>query len=236
MPHHASDWALPDAALPTVAAPDRALPKDALQNRVLRAGILKGRTAGLALFFTAAALAAAAPAQALSLSVEAQCDAAAASRHDRTRNTAFAPVDDGQIKLGIALSACREAYNAGGDVRVAFQLARALEQGGQMIPAQALYREAAARGHTAAMVRYGRLLQARGADAEAFGLYRRAADAGDRLGAYALGMAYRDGIGTTADAGRAAQWLDRAAAGGYEIAALMADFPQQDLQAAMDAQ
>lgn len=183
------------------------------------------KTAGLA-FFIATALTAAAPASANGLSIEDQCDAAAASRHDRARNPAFPPVADGRIKLGVALSACREAYNAGGGARFAFQLARALEQGGQVLAAQELYREAAEGGHTVAMVRYGQLLQKGGDPAAAHTLYRQAAEAGDRLGAYALGMSYRDGIGTAADAGKAAEWLNAAAAHGYEIAALVADFPQ----------
>lgn len=183
------------------------------------------KTAGLA-FFIATGLIAATPAGASGLAIEDQCDAAAASRHDRARNPAFPPVEDGKIQLGVALSACREAYNAGGGARVAFQLARALEQGGQALAAQELYREAAEGGHTVAMVRYGQLLQKGGDPAAAHALYRQAAEAGDRLGAYALGMSYRDGIGTVADAGKATEWLNAASAGGYEIAALVAEFPQ----------
>ncbi|MCV3736615.1 sel1 repeat family protein [Rhizobium sp. TRM96647] len=185
------------------------------------------RTAGI-VFFIATTLVAAAPAGASGLSIEEQCDAAAASRHDSSRNPAFPTVEDGQIAIGVALSACREAYNAGGGARIAFQLARALEQGGQGLAAENLYREAAEGGHTVAMVRYGQLLQKKGELAAAHALYRRSAEAGDRLGAYALGMSYRDGIGTAVDASKAAQWLDAAAAGGYEIAALVADFPQAD--------
>lgn len=186
------------------------------------------KTAGIAFFIATTLIATvpAGPAGASGLSIEDQCDAAAASRHDGTRNPAFPPIEDGQITLGVALSACREAYNSGGGARFAFQLARALEQGGQGLAAENLYREAAEGGHTVAMVRYGQLLQRKGDLAAAHALYRQSAEAGDRLGAYALGMSYRDGIGTASDAGKAAVWLDAAAAGGYEIAALVADFPQ----------
>lgn len=186
------------------------------------------KTGAMALFFTGAVWMSPAQAGGNGLSIEAQCDAAAGSRDDRTRNTGFAPVENGGIKLGIALSACREAYNAGGNPRIAFQLARALEQGGQLLAAQGLYREAALQGHSAAMVRLGRILQEKGDPGGAFALYRRAAEDGDPGGAYALGLAYRDGIGTPADARRAARWLDTAASGGYEIAALATEPPHED--------
>jgi TPR repeat protein len=191
----------------------------------LRNGTIELKTAGLALFFACAALVPA-PALASGLSIEDQCDAAAGSVHDQTRNTAFPPVEAAGMKLGVALSACRAAYNiGGGGARIAFQLARALERGGQTLSAEKLYGEAARHGHTAAMVSLGRLLQKKGDAEGAFALYSRAALAGDGLGAYALGMAYREGTGTAADAGLAARWLDVAAAGGYELASLPTGFP-----------
>lgn len=190
------------------------------------------KTGAMALFFTCAVLMPQAKAGGSSLSIEAQCDAAAGSRDDRTRNTDLAPVEDGGIKLGMALSACREAYKAGGKPRIAFQLARALEQGDQLLAAQGLYREAATQGHTAAMVRLGLMLQEKGDPGAAFALYRRAAEAGDPGGAYALGLAYRDGIGAPADARKAALWFDTAASGGYEIAALKTELAHEDGAAA----
>ena len=153
------------------------------------------------------------------LSVEAQCDAAAGSRYDRTRNTDFAPVEADDIRLGVALSACREAFNAGGNARMAFQLARALEKAGQDLEALKLYGEAVKRGHTVAMVNYGALLGARGDAASEFGFYKKAAEAGDLLGAYNLGVAYRDGIGTEIDGAEAARWFEKTAADGDETAA-----------------
>lgn len=176
------------------------------------------KTAGRALFF-AVLLAGAAGVQANTLSIEDQCDANAGSRYDVTRNTAFAPVALDDIKIGPALSACREAHNAGGGARMAFQLARALERAGQDLEAMKLYADAASRGHTVAMVNYGAMLGKRGDPAGAFSHYRQAAEMGDMLGAYNLGVAYRDGIGTEIDGEEAARWFDKAAASGDETAA-----------------
>lgn len=172
------------------------------------------KTAGRALFL-AALLSGGASAG----TMEDRCDAAAGSQHDRTRNTAFAPVASEDIQIGPALSACREAYNAGGGARMAFQLARALERAGQDLAAMKLYAEAAALGHTVAMVNYGAMLGRRGDPAAEFNHYRKAAELGDLLGAYNLAVAYRDGIGTQIDGEAAARWFDKAAASGDETAA-----------------
>lgn len=174
------------------------------------------KTAGRALFFV---LTLSGAAQAGSLAIQDQCDAAAGSRYDRMRNTAFAPVALEDIKIGPALSACREAYNAGGGARMAFQLARALERAGQDLEAMKLYAEASALGHTVAMVNYGGMLGKRGDAISEFNHYKKAAELGDLLGAYNLGVAYRDGIGTAVDGAEAARWFDKAAAGGDETAA-----------------
>jgi TPR repeat protein len=176
------------------------------------------KTAGRALFFAVALSAAAGSAKANSLSIEGQCDAAAASRYDTTRNMALAPVASDDIEIGRALSACREAYNAGGGARMAFQLARALEKAGQDLEALKLYAEAAQLGHTVAMVNYGGLLGKRGDTVSEFGLYKKAAEMGDLLGAYNLGVAYRDGIGTEVNGAEAARWFEKAAAEGDETA------------------
>uniref|UniRef100_UPI00311E6047 hypothetical protein n=1 Tax=Thauera sp. SDU_THAU2 TaxID=3136633 RepID=UPI00311E6047 len=151
------------------------------------------KTAGRAIFF---AVLLSGAAHANGMAVEAQCDAAAGSRYDSTRNTAFPPVALEDMAIGPALSACREAYNAGGGARMAFQLARAQERAGQDLEAMKLYGEAAKLGHTVAMVNYGAMLGKRGDAVSEFQLYRRAAEGGDLLGAYNLGVAYRDGIGT----------------------------------------
>lgn len=177
------------------------------------------KTAGRALFFAVLLIGAASGAQANTPSIEAQCDRSAGSQYDSTRNKAFAPVALADIKIGAALSACREAYNAGGGARMAFQLARALERAGQDLDAMKLYAEAAALGHTVAMVNYGAMLGKRGDPAAEFSHYKKAAEMGDTLGAYNLGVAYRDGIGTEINGAEAARWFDKAAAAGNETAA-----------------
>ena len=177
------------------------------------------KTAGRALFFAVLLSSAAGSVQANTLSIEARCDASAGSRYDMTRNTAFAPVALEDIEIGAALSACREAYNAGGGARMAFQLARALERAGQDLEAMKLYAEASALGHTVAMVNYGAMLGKRGDPAAEFSHYKKAAELGDMLGAYNLGVAYRDGIGTEINGAEATRWFDKAAAAGDETAA-----------------
>lgn len=177
------------------------------------------KTAGRALFFAVLLCGAAGSVQANTPSIEAQCDASAGSRYDTTRNTAFAPVALEDIQIGPALSACREAYNAAGGARMAFQLGRALERAGQDLEAMKLYAQAAALGHTVAMVNYGAMLGKRGDAAGEFSHYKKAAEMGDTLGAYNLGVAYRDGIGTAVNGAEAARWFDKAAAEGDETAA-----------------
>lgn len=177
------------------------------------------KTAGRALFFAVLLSGAAGSVQASPLSIEDQCDAVAGSRYDMTRNAAFAPVALEDIKIGAALSACREAYNAGGSARMAFQLARALERSGQDLDAMKLYAQAAAFGHTVAMVNYGAMLGKRGDPISEFSHYKKSAEMGDMLGAYNLGVAYRDGIGTEVNGAEAARWFDKAAASGDETAA-----------------
>ena len=177
------------------------------------------KTAGRALFFAVLLSGAAGWALASPPSIQDQCDASAGSRYDRTRNTRFSPVALEDIKIGPALSACRAAYNADGSARMAFQLGRALERAGQALEAMKLYAQAAASGHTVAMVNYGGMLGKRGDPAGEFNHYKKAAELGDLLGAYNLGVAYRDGIGTQIDGAEAARWFDKAAAGGDETAA-----------------
>jgi TPR repeat protein len=176
------------------------------------------KTAGRALFF-AIFLTGAAGVQADTLSIEAQCDASAGSLYDTTRNMAFEPVAQEDIEIGRALSACREAYKAGAGARTAFQLARALERAGQELDATKFYAEAAGLGHTVAMVNYGNMLGKRGNPTGEFAHYKKAAEMGDMLGAYNLGVAYRDGIGTEVDGEQAARWFDKAASAGYPTAA-----------------
>ncbi|WP_426124059.1 tetratricopeptide repeat protein [Pararhizobium sp. PWRC1-1] len=139
-----------------------------------------------------------------------QCDAEAGSEHDLQRNLAFRPVANEDIRIGIALSACREAYNQGSGPRQTFELARVLHAAGQRGQAIAMLEKAVEGNHAAAMVTYAVMIGERGDHATEFALYQKAAAAGNILAAYNLGVAYRDGIGTLADGERAAQWFERA--------------------------
>jgi TPR repeat protein len=139
-----------------------------------------------------------------------QCDAEAGSEHDLQRNLAFRPVATEDIRIGIALSACREAYNQGSGARQTFELARVLHAAGQRGQAMAMLEKAAEGNHAVAMVNYAVMLGERGDHAAEFALYQKAAATGNILAAYNLGVAYRDGIGTSANGELAAQWFERA--------------------------
>lgn len=139
-----------------------------------------------------------------------QCDAEAGSEHDLQRNLAFRPVATDDIRIGIALSACREAYNQGSGPRQTFELARVLHAAGQPGQAMAMLEKAANGNHAVAMVNYAVMLGERGDHAAEFVLYQKAAATGNILAAYNLGVAYRDGIGTPANGALAAQWFERA--------------------------
>jgi TPR repeat protein len=139
-----------------------------------------------------------------------QCDAEAGSEHDLQRNLAFRPVATEDIRIGIALSACREAYNQGSGPRQTFELARVLHAAGQRGQAMAMLEKAAEGNHALAMVNYAVMLGERGDHAGEFALYQKAAATGNILAAYNLGVAYRDGIGTPANGELAAQWFERA--------------------------
>ncbi|MEY9167423.1 hypothetical protein ABIE78_005542 [Sinorhizobium fredii] len=56
-------------------------------------------------------------ASAAELSAAEQCDREAGSDLDLERNRAFPAVATHDIRIGVALSACREAYNQNGGVR-----------------------------------------------------------------------------------------------------------------------
>lgn len=169
-----------------------------------------------------------------------QCDAEAGSEHDLQRNMAFPPVATVDIRIGRALSACREAYNQAGPPRVTFQLARVLHKAGQMSQAMAMLKKAAEADHAIAMVNYAVMIGERGDHATEFALYQKAAATGNILAAYNLGVAYRDGVGTTANGTLAAQWFERASlakdgVAAFNLAVMLDDgvqIPQDDRKAA----
>jgi len=169
-----------------------------------------------------------------------QCDAEAGSEHDLQRNLSFRPVATEDIRIGIALSACREAYNQGSGPRQTFQLARVLHAAGQQAQAFRMLEKASEGGHAVAMVNYAVMLGERGDPATAFALYQNAAATGNILAAYNLGVAYRDGVGTSADGVLAAQWFERASVakdnlGAFNLAVMLDEgtqVPEDDRKAA----
>ncbi len=101
-------------------------------------------------------------ARASDLTAAEQCDREAGSEFDLERNRAFPAVATQNIRIGVALSACREAYNQNGGARTQFQLARVLDKAGQKLQSARILAEAAANGHALAMASYAHLLAERG--------------------------------------------------------------------------
>lgn len=156
--------------------------------------------------------------KAMAIAMQAQCDQMAGSPYDLNRNPAYAPVNIEQIDK-TAVSACSAAFKETGNPRFAFQLGRALNKTEQADEAMAAYETAVKADYSAAKVNLGMLLGRIGDQAAEFRLYSQAAEAGNILAAYNLGVAYRDGLGTSPDAGKAIYWFEFAAAHGDDTAA-----------------
>ncbi|PST27364.1 hypothetical protein C7U60_02480 [Mesorhizobium plurifarium] len=139
-------------------------------------------------------------AHASDLTAAEQCDREAGSEFDLERNRAFPAVAMQDIRIGVALSACREAYNQDGGARTQFQLARVLDRAGQKLQSVRILAEAAENGHALAMVSYADLLAERGDRDSAFAYYQRAAARGNALAAGKLAVADRVSAGTSAGA------------------------------------
>ncbi|MDO1580871.1 tetratricopeptide repeat protein [Rhizobium oryzicola] len=178
-------------------------------------------TAGTAIALatlTAASKAEAPTPVALTVAMQENCDRLAGSPFDQNRNSAFAPVDIEQIDPQ-AVDACRVAFDTTGNPRFAFQLGRALNKVQQPEQAMSAYETAVQHNYSAAKVNFGMLLGRLG-DAQAeFKMYSEAAQTGNVLAAYNLGVAYRDGLGTDVDGKKAIEWFEKAAAGGDDTAA-----------------
>lgn len=158
-------------------------------------------------------------ARAADLSAAELCDREAGSIFDLQRNMAFPAVATENIKIGVALSACREAYNQKSGARTEFQLARVLDKAGQKIQSQRILGEAAEHGHALAMTNYAVLIGEEGDIATEFALNQKAAAAGNILAAYNLGVSYRDGMGTPVNGKLAIEWFERASLAGDDVAA-----------------
>ncbi|SIR14386.1 hypothetical protein SAMN05880590_112144 [Rhizobium sp. RU35A] len=146
------------------------------------------------------------------------CDRMAGSPYDQSRNPAYAPVGLDSIAPD-AVTACKVAFEASGNPRFAFQLGRALNRTDAADQAMAAYETAANADYAAAKVNLGMLLGRLGDSNREFEMYRQAAEAGNTLAAYNLGVAYRDGIGTERDGKQALHWFETAAAAGDSTAA-----------------
>jgi tetratricopeptide (TPR) repeat protein len=154
----------------------------------------------------------------VNVALQSECDQLAGSPFDELRNVAFAPVDIANID-GKAVDACRIAFEATGNPRFAYQLGRALNNSEQADQAMSAYNTAAEANYAAAKVNFGMLMGRLGDEQQEFRLYTEAANAGNRLAAYNLGVAYRDGLGTQPDVTKALTWFEKAAAEGDDTAA-----------------
>lgn len=149
---------------------------------------------------------------------QSDCDRLAGSPYDQQRNGMFAPVNIAEIG-NQAVEACRIAFDATGNPRFAYQLGRALNSVDEPDQAMSAYNTAVEDGYAAAMVNYGMLMGRLGDDTAEFAYYQKAADSGNTLAAYNLGVAYRDGLGTQPNVDKALQWFEKAAADGDDTAA-----------------
>ena len=154
----------------------------------------------------------------MTAAVQSECDRLAGSPHDNQRNASYGAVDISEIDPA-AIDSCRIAFEKTGNPRFAYQLGRALNKAQDVDQAMAAYNAAVEFDYPAAKVNFGMLLGRLG-DAQAeFTMYKEAAASGNVLASYNLGVAYRDGLGTEADVGKALHWFEKAAAGGDDTAA-----------------
>lgn len=143
------------------------------------------------------------------------CDRLAGSPFDQQRNSAYSPVDIGNID-SYAVNACQVAYDATGNPRFAYQLGRALNKADRAMSA---YNLAVQANYPAAQVNFGMLMGRLGDQKAELQFYTEAGQRGNVLAAYNLGVAYRDGLGTAPDVNKALSWFEKAAAEGDSTAA-----------------
>jgi TPR repeat protein len=152
--------------------------------------ICLGLLAGLALFPTAPR-AEDTPARA--------CDLAAASPYDATRPTAIPGVVFEKVEGKVAVPACEGALAAEPDnVRLIYQMGRALQANKEDDRARTFYEKAAGLGHPGAQHNLAHFYQTgRGglprSEEEAVRLYKLAADQGLAIAQYVLGYFYASG-------------------------------------------
>ncbi len=155
---------------------------------------------------------------AVSFAVQNECDRLAGSPYDNQRNQTYSAVETGAID-NAAIDSCRIAFETTGNPRFAYQLGRALNKVEEMDQAMTAFEAAAQADYPAAKVNFGMILGRLGDHEREFRMYDEAAHGGNVLAAYNLGVAYRDGLGTRADAGKALYWFEKAAIAGDDTAA-----------------
>ncbi len=154
----------------------------------------------------------------LAAAMQADCDRMAGSPHDQQRNGQFAPVGMDSIEYG-AVDACRIAFEATGNPRFAYQLGRALNKSQEADQAMSAYEVAVQADYAAAKVNFGMLMGRLGDEQAEFRFYKEAAEGGNVLAAYNLGVAFRDGLGVEPDVNKALEWFEKAASEGDDTAA-----------------
>ena len=153
----------------------------------------------------------------------------AAAQITRCDELAGHPLDPARVVRGVAfpdlspadaITACNAALKKEpANLRLRFELGRALERGGSYAAAVAAYRRAADGGYAAAQMSLGTMYQdglgIAHDDAQAVIWFRNAAEQNYVLAEDALGTAYRDGRGIDKDLWQASVWFKKAADQGY---------------------
>ncbi len=187
-------------------------------SKVNRGFVLATSTAAVLLSIAAVSGAKEAGVVDVAQSVQDNCDRMAGSPNDNQRNIAFAAVELGQIDLD-AIDSCRAAFETTGNPRFAYQLGRVLNQAQEVDQAMSAYEAAVQADYAAAKVNFGMLMGRLGDSEAEFKMYKEAAESGNVLASYNLGVAYRDGVGTAPDVHQAIAWFEKAAAAGDDTAA-----------------
>src|SRR5262249_581225 len=149
------------------------------------------------------------------------CDRLAAHPLDPRR--VVPGVDWDHLDSGKAVSACQEAVRAfPNEMRFAYQLARAVDRGGDAGPAFPMYRFLPNEGYAAAELAVGLMYNdgvgGVAADAgTAAGWFRQAAERGHPEAQRLLGLMYTKGDGVEQDMGQAMIWLRMSAEQGYAL-------------------
>jgi uncharacterized protein len=150
---------------------------------------------------------------------ETECDRLAAAENDPFKLAAAKGVDFYKIDFARAIPACEAAIRENPDEkRFAYQLGRALDNGGRFAEALAQYRKAADLGNHQAM-RNLAILYENGEGtaqdrAEAMRWFRKSADLGNAFAMNKVGLLYDEGLGVAKDKKEAYRWFSKAAEAG----------------------